>query len=263
MLYYPQLLTGSVAQFPSTKRIVYRTVVNRALDGREIKLMDPDGGSVEWNLQYTGLTNAECSAIAALNEATEGRLATFTFLDPFDNLLRWSEDLGAGAWVRDGGLSVTGSVTDPLETARASRITNTTQGAQSIHQYVEAPAGFRYAMSVYARGAGAELTLYASCAGTRTAETFQTGPTWRRIEHSMTVGGSGEGVLFGLEIGGASTAEVYGMQVEAQAHASGYKRTWGRSGVYRNARLLDDALAVTADGVEQNSCTVGIVAIGG
>jgi hypothetical protein len=48
------------------------------------------------------------------------------------------------------------------------------------------------------------------------------------------------------------------MQLEAQPGPSGYKAT-SRGGVYENAHLRDDVLAITKTGVNRHSCTVNII----
>jgi hypothetical protein len=48
------------------------------------------------------------------------------------------------------------------------------------------------------------------------------------------------------------------MQVEAQAGASQYKPSTA-GGVYTNARLANDSLAVTTTGPGQHACTVNII----
>jgi hypothetical protein len=62
----------------------------------------------------------------------------------------------------------------------------------------------------------------------------------------------------GIEVAALGTVEVYGMQLEAQPGPSGYKAT-SRGGVYENAHLRDDVLAITKTGVNRHSCTVNII----
>ena len=45
MLYFPQLLTGAVGQYPIQKRCLSRTVVNEAWGGTRLKLADPDASA--------------------------------------------------------------------------------------------------------------------------------------------------------------------------------------------------------------------------
>jgi hypothetical protein len=66
MLYFPQLSTGSLAQYPIQKRRVMRTVVNQAADGNQYKLADAKAEAVEWTLKFQTLTGAERDALIAL-----------------------------------------------------------------------------------------------------------------------------------------------------------------------------------------------------
>ena len=111
MLYFPQLSTGAIAQYPIEKRRLSRTVMNEASDGARVKLADPGATAVEWTLTFETLTDAERDALSQLHSAVEGRLGTFTFLDPTDNLLCWSEKLDEAVWERNSLLTVTGGVT--------------------------------------------------------------------------------------------------------------------------------------------------------
>src|SRR5665213_1781300 len=153
MLYYPQLTTGAVSQFPVTRSTKIRTVSNQLASGSTIRMEDTGAQKVQWRLQYSGLTDGERSSIESLFEASEGQLNTFTFLDPTDNLLMWSEDWTQAVWTADPLLQVTGGVQDPLGGSDAMQLTNTGQTAQQIVQSTSGPSSFRYCYSVYVRSA--------------------------------------------------------------------------------------------------------------
>jgi len=151
MLYFPQLESGATSQFPGGKQLVERTVINELESGDTLKLGDPDEARVEWVLKYEDLTDGEVAAIATLFEACEGRLQTFVFLDPHDNLLDFSEDPGAEIWRKDPMIEIAYGAADPLGTHRAVRITNLGQAPQRLAQTLPAPEGLQYCLSVYAR----------------------------------------------------------------------------------------------------------------
>ena len=125
MLTYPQL-----TQFPIVKRIRRRTVVNRAADGRSVKIADAAGEITEWRLRYTELSDAEAGTLRDFFVAAEGTLNEFTFLDPTANLLARSDELEAPVWLKGPLLAVSGG-----------RLTNTGGGPQRIAQTIAAPAG--------------------------------------------------------------------------------------------------------------------------
>src|SRR5262245_7366115 len=101
MLYFPQLLTGAVGQYPIHKRRLSRTVLNESESGDRVTLADPDAAAVEWILDFEALSDRESDALTSLFNSVEGRLGDFTFLDPTDNLLCWSEKLDEPVWERN------------------------------------------------------------------------------------------------------------------------------------------------------------------
>jgi hypothetical protein len=258
MLCLPQLLTGAVSQYPGSKRLARRTVVNEATDGRTVKLGDAVAGELEWALELKGLADSEWDAVEELFETVEGRLRTFTFLDPFGNLLRWSEDLSAAVWQKTAGVSVAGGNEDPLGGFGAWLATNSGAGQGRVSQALAAPGWYGYCLSVYARSAGpGEVVLFASTPSATAERAAVIGPAWQRVEHSVKLFSSDETVEFGAAIAPGATVELFGFQAEPQTGASKYRRTSGRGGVH-TASFVDDELTRTANGLNDNSCTVRI-----
>jgi hypothetical protein len=261
MLYFPQLSTGALTQYPLSKMREARTVVNLFQDGRALRLLDGTHELVEWRMSLTGLNGAERNAIESLFQSTEGRLGEFTFLDPTDNLLRWSEDLTAETWEKGPLVSLAAAFADPAGTERATRAVNTGAAAQRIEQSIEGPARFQYCFSVCARADVSTPVVLYSTDGTMSADTRATaGPSWRRLAHSSRLESASEATVFGLELGPGAAVELYGFQAECQPAASAYRRTTTRSGVYERSRFGDDVLTLTADGPGEYSCAVRIVA---
>src|SRR5216683_1798908 len=142
MLYFPQLSTGAVGQYPIQKRRLSRTVVNEALGGARVKLPDPNASAVEWTLDFQTLSDNERDSLAQLFGAVEGRLSDFTFLDPTDNLLCWSEKLDEAVWQRNLLLTITAAVADPNGGSFANRVSNSSGAALAIEQTVNGPEWF-------------------------------------------------------------------------------------------------------------------------
>src|ERR1700733_2162474 len=151
MLYYPQLTTGAVSQFPVARNTNMRTVANQLASGYMIGMEDTGAQKVQWQLRYSNLTDGERSSIESLFEASEGQLNTFTFLDPTDNLLMWSEDWTQPVWTADPLLNVTAGVQGPFGNSAAMQITNTAETTQQIVQKAAGPSSFVYCYSVYVR----------------------------------------------------------------------------------------------------------------
>jgi hypothetical protein len=261
MLHFPQLSSGALAQYPFSKRRTSRTVANAHPDGSTSKLLDSSFDLVKWQLVFSELTTEERNALESFFEAAEGRLEEFTFLDPTNNLLLWSEDLTASAWVKDPMLQLTGSIQDPEGTTRATGIGNTGGTSQRIQQAISAPAWFRYCFSFYARSdQPVNVSLLRSTTTAEDRVTIVSGPNWRRLVQSGNSQSGEEAISFGIELEAGSSVEVYGMQVEAQPNPSTYRKTTTRSGVYQKCRFDSDKLQMAADGPEQHSCSVWLMA---
>ena len=259
MLYFPQLSTGAVGQYPIQKRRLSRTVVNESWDGTRLKLADPGAAAVEWTLDFQTLTDNERDSLEQLYGGVEGRLGDFTFLDPTDNLLCWSEKLDEAIWERNLLLTITPEVADPRGGSSANRISNTGAAALRIQQTINGPGRYQYGFGLETRSdQNQQLTMIRSTATETQSATFSVGPDWRPILLSGKFTGPDEAVTFGIEIGPGFSVDLSDLQVEAQPGASGYKKTFSKSGVYLNARFLDDSLSVTADGPNQHSCRIRI-----
>ncbi len=259
MFYFPQLSTGSIAQYPIKKRRAVRTVVNEAADGTQYKLADTTFPAVEWTLGFQTLTDTERDALLTLMGNVEGQLGSFTFLDPTDNLLVWSEDLTQTAWANNSLLTVATGVADPNGGTSANTLSNTGSGALPIEQIINGPGWFHYAFSMQARSdQNQQLTLTQSTASGSQSKAFNIGPNWTPLLLSAQLGGTDESVTFAIQLQPGGSADLYAIQVEAQAGASGYKMTTSSSGVYPLARLLSDELAITTNGPNRHSCQIGI-----
>jgi hypothetical protein len=253
MSIYPQLTSGALSQFPTTKRVQTRTVINAMADGSSIRLADVNGASLAWKLQYTGLSDAELSNLQQFFEDCEGSLSQFTFLDPAGNLLAWSEDLTNAAWHADPLLSVASGAADPFGKTQAFTLGNSGGAAQGITQTLNAPAGYVYSLSVYVLATQAVPVTLAIGGQTKTGVA---GANWTRISFTSVGNSSGSSTDFSIEAG-PGTITVFGPQVEAQPAASAYK-TSTIGGVFENARFNVDSLKCTATGVNQNSVTTEI-----
>lgn len=261
MLYFPQLSSGAVAQYPLIKRRVHRTVLNRLADGRRIKLADTAAQRIEWEIAYHALRDAERRQLEEFFAEAEGRLREFTFLDPASNLLAFSEDLTAGAWTRGPLVAATAGVADPAGGSAATRLVNTGPAEQRLQQSLSAPGWFHYCFSFYARSEDeTTVTLFRATGGTEAAEQKKTGRAWRRLAMGGASEPEAETVTFGLAIAPGGSVEVYGLQVEPQPAPSSYVKTASRGGVYGKARFDHDQLTFTSDGPEQHGCTVRITA---
>ncbi|MGH9672442.1 MAG: phage head spike fiber domain-containing protein [Bryobacteraceae bacterium] len=259
MAIFPQLTTGALAAYPFTKVRTGRTLQNLLPDGRRIAVADPEAARLEWELHYRGLTTVELQAIESLFAASEGRLKTFTFLDPTDNLLSDSENFAGAAWTADPLLQVTGGFADPVGGSNAFRLVNSAQTTQGIRQPIAASGVFEFSFSVYMRsttGATANLRILTASSSQFTIVT--TSPTWQRRSLSGALSVDETPVTFAIETGPGVSVDVFGAQVDAQPFPAPYRKTLAQGGVYASARFDQDEISVVTEGPERHSLTVRI-----
>jgi len=260
MLYYPQLTTGSVAQFPVSRTVNLRTVANQLPSGFTIRMADTGAQKVQWRLVYADLTDGERSSIESLFEAAEGQLNTFTFLDPTGNLLMWSEDWTQSVWTPDPLLQVTSGVADPLGGSAAMQLTNTGQTTQQIIQNTSGPSSFVYCYSVYVRSSvPATIQLVVAATGQVASTAITTGASWTRVTTSGSLSVQQDNVSFGVQLPAGVQVDAFGAKVEAQPGAGLYKKTIDLGGIYSSTRFSSDLLAVTATAPNQHSCQIGLI----
>lgn len=261
MLYFPQLLTGSVAQYPFSRRRVFRTVRAENLDGGVSKHADSEAGRVRWELSYRWLTEGERDVLERFFQAAEGRLKNFTFVDPAANLLVWSERLSEPVWSKDPWLALTEQQPDPEGGHRATRIANGGAAPQELVQTIQAPGWYQYCFSAYVRGdTSGMLELVRATADGEDRRAVVVTPQWRRFWLTGRAATTAEAVRFAVRIGGGVVVDVWGLQAEAQVLPSAYKKTGPQGGVYPTARFDSDFLVIKTDGPAQYSCTVYITA---
>ena len=261
MPYFPQLITGSLAQYPLRILRRQRAIVNALPGGERVTAFDGFASELEWELTYRGLSSQEASQLRSLYEACEGRRGDFVFADPCGNLLARSEQFDQEPWQSDPLLAWTAGLNDPFGGTAAMRVQNNTGLPQYFRQTIAVPAEYETCFSVWAKSLSADEVLVRRTSGPESVTTaIPIGGDWRRIETAAALAGTTVGVEFTVEIPGAAAVEFYGAQLEAQRYPSGYKRTLGRAGLYPAARFASDELAFEADGFETFATRIRIIA---
>lgn len=255
MLVYPQLATGALSQYPILKHHRVRTIINTAADGTSVKLSDPGAETIEWQLHYAGLSDAELAGLQQFYSDAEGSLNCFTFLDPTANLLAWSNELNNAVWSAGPLLSMVSGSTDPNGEKAAWYVENAGAGTQELSQTLTAPGSYLYCLSVFVRSA-APTMLTLLLGDSRYPQVC--GQDWRRITCTGTGDVTATSTTFGIELEPSGAVEVYGLQVETQAFPSLYK-TSTIGGCYEEARLRDDGFAFTSMNVNCHNATVNII----
>jgi hypothetical protein len=255
MSFFPQIGSGSVAQFPLTRSRRWRSIANQLESTEQIILPDAAAGEIGWRLPYQDLTDAEAGSLTSLFALSQGSFGAFTFIDPMANLLGWSEDLLQPVW-QPGLLQHAIGVTDPLGTLRASSITNTSPGTQTLMQTLGVPGSYVACFSVYLRSDTAgSVTLQRDGAQV----TASVGAAWQRV----SVGGAGPNgavqASFSISVAAAQTIDVWGLQVEVQPYPSAYRQTTAPLGIYEETYFDNDELSITNVSPGLSSCEIRLL----
>jgi hypothetical protein len=247
-LYFPQLASGALAQYPIRKMRLARTIKNLLPDGTMILYPDPNAARLLWDLVYSNLSSVDVEAIQTHFKNCVGPFHAFTFIDPTDNMLVSSSDLRAGAWRTSSLISVTPGARDPDGGSSAFTVTNTGQADQVISQSVDVPANYQYCFSVYVNSDQASaVTLIRSGSSAEERTSVAVTPGWSRVVSSGQLNDAGSIFTVAISLTAGQRVELYGVQVEAQASPSRYRPTAQTAGVFSNAHWGVDELTVVAE----------------
>lgn len=258
-LFFPQLSSGALAQYPISRTRVARTVKNVLANGDMVLYPDTGAGHLIWSLEYSELSNVDIAALELHFAACSGPYRAFTFLDPTGNLLAWSSDLKQPVWGAPASLAIAGGVTDPVGGSAGFKLTNNGQIVQGIAQTLAVPAAYQYVFSVYVQSTtGAAVTLSRAGQIASTAQTFIAGPAWQRIEIGGTLQDTGSSMGVALSTTAGEQVNVYAPQLEAQIAPSRARLTGLKGGVYSKAHWGVNSLPVvaTAPGLFTTSFTI-------
>jgi len=249
--FFPQFANGSVCQFPYRRITRFRTIYNAMEDGSRFVLQDPAFSGVRWSLAFSQLSDSERIQLQAFFDTVQGRLLPFLFLDPDDNLLKWSEILTQTTWQTSPLLNIQDGTSDPLGTRRASTITNTASAPGGLTQIVGIPGSILLCLSLYARSLNSsEITLIRDSGATTRALS----PTWERFSIVQTSSDGSNSSRLGFSISPGASVDVFGVQLKAQASPSQYVATMARSGIYPGTRFETDSLTFTSTAPNNHSC---------
>ena len=255
MIFFPQLSSGSIVQFPFRRTQNRRFITNVLESGEQIALEDPAGGNVQWKLQYEDLSDAEVQSIGNLFAGCSGRYGSFLFVDPLSNLIAWSEDLSRPDWL-PGQLTTALGLNDPLGTQRASLIANGAAGTQQLSQTLNIPGEYVACLSVWLRSdAPNPVTLQRD----GSANTFPLTSQWKRYYLSSAgIPGAAEST-FSIALTAGQTVEAWGFQVEAQPYPTTYRQSQSPMGVYAETYFADDSLTITNTAPGLSSCSFDLI----
>ena len=252
MSWFPQIGGGSIAQFPLRRSRTWRSISNQLESSERIRLPDSAAGRIEWQLSLQELSNAETGVLNSFFAAAQGQFGSFLFIDPMANLLGWSEDLSRPDW-QPGLITVRSGVADPLGTTRASSLTNSGAGAQSLQQTLAVPGDYVACFSAWVSSSVVgSITLMRDGQST----TSSVGPAWKRIYVSGPGVSGASQSTFSIALAAGQSINVWGLQAEAQPYPSQYKQTGSALGIYEETYFGSDELKITNTGAGLSSCEI-------
>jgi hypothetical protein len=262
-LYFPQLSTGALAQYPIKKTRLYRTITNVLADGSMFLAQDSGYSRSLWSLSYSGLSASDVQAIEAHFAACNGPLHEFTFIDPTENILLWSSDLSNAAWQTPSLINVRPGAIDPFGGSGAFIITNNGENNQELVQTLNVPSGYTYCFSLYITSSQPTwVTLLRR--GSRSAQLVQAsaGQTWSRALSTGQLNDPGTQLTVGFSLLAGQQIVVFGPQLEAQPAPSQYRPTAQTSGVHLNSHWAVEQLSIAATGPDLYSTAFTIETAG-
>jgi hypothetical protein len=259
-LYFPQLSSGALAQYPIQKTRLFRTIKNALPDGSMFLAVDPGYSHLLWNLSYVDLSISDIQILQIHFDACKGPLHAFTFIDPTDNMLLWSSDLSNSSWQNPSGLiTITSGVADPFGGSGAFRITNNGQTSQDLTQTLRVPSNFNYCFSIYvASFQQSTATLIRSGSSATQPVSGSVSQAWTRLISAGQLTDSGMEFAVGLRLLPGQQLITYGPQLEAQPAPSPYRPTTTTAGVYPGSHWSVEQLPIAATGPDLFSTTFTI-----
>jgi hypothetical protein len=247
--YFPQLTSGATVQFPIRRTFRWRTIATESADGRQVRAADDRSPMIAWRCTYRALSDPEMQQIKNFFASCGGRLLEFTFADPNDNLLKWSEDFSQASWNRPPWGLVEPGGEDPLGGQGAWRLTNNGVTTASFGQTVAIPGYYGCVFTLYVRSeTEGWIRLARTADGAEQHAYVRVDAAWRRAVFRTQLTVSGDASVFACEVAAGKTIEVFGAQVEAQPNPSEYKRTLSRGGLYTRCRFSRDELHTVSQG---------------
>jgi hypothetical protein len=259
-LFFPELISGTYAQYPIRKSLAIRAIRNMLLDGSVISAPDFAANRIVWNLSYVELSFSDCDLLRQFYQLCVGGLHRFTFIDPTDNMLRSSSDFNASDWQIPEAVEVQSAGLAQSVGYPAYRFTNTAQAGQLVSQKVSVPSGLQSCFSIYVKSS-VESTIELIRQGQNTLDvrTCPVGPSWTRVISAGRLADSGGVLTAGLRLSPGQSISVSGAQLEPQLAPSRY-RSSGRGGVYTTAYFGSDSMSIRADAPDSYSVQVRVEA---
>ncbi|MBK7927509.1 MAG: hypothetical protein IPJ98_08450 [Bryobacterales bacterium] len=204
------------------------------------------------------MTEEELGRLRQLIPESRGLAGGFTFIDPWSNMLGYSEDLGAEAWQSSAlGEVVRVNPGEPGDAIHSIR--SLSLAAEGIEQVVLLGGVGVFCFSCEVRSDASAAGRIALQGASQIAQTnFMTGPAWRLVrvvgEFSQPI----DELRAVIEVGPGESLLVRGVELDYQATPSPYKPSYGAGGVYLGARIVEEEYVQTLRGQGWFDCDLEV-----
>ncbi len=258
MRFFPADIPGLAIQYPVKRRRSQRAIHSVTPGGMLYRSIDPGHRFVGWDLTFQNVTLSQRQELDDFFSGCEGRMQSFVFLDPFQNLVRHSEEFEHGAWEKDPSIVVLSNQPDPMGSSQGRRLSNASGIAGAVVQRLSVPAWFSYTISCWMRATvPTNVELCAHPAGTGGNSLFVT-TTWQIHVMRVHQASNETEIYAGLRLPSNSEIHAYGFQMEQFSSLSDYKRTVEEGGVITNSRFDQDEIRWVTSGIDHHSTRIAI-----
>lgn len=265
------LSTGALARYPLSRKFQFATRKVQFADfSRQTfpQLANPLGS---WVLNLSLMQDSEVSDWINFWEGQLAGANSFVFIDPWDNLLQYSEIQESAPWGLASGsatMAATGAVADPFgivsDRPRIFSVTGSGAWAQTV---AVAPAGagnsrtkgMTLTLSLYVRQVSGSPTFTLTLADSSSSESASVSmvPTssWQRfsVTHTFLNTNTATAIVASISASATSSLYVFGAQLEAAGSVSGYKQTTAYCGLHPKCFFATDEFDHQASGFNVNT----------
>ena len=258
MSLFPQIASGAITSLPVSRSGRYVTRLNRLADLNEYRYADQANILMRWEVALEAIPDADVTTLAAFFAARNGKYSRFTFLDPLENLLKWSEDYSQSLWQKTGTFSLSAGQADPLGGTGATLVTDTSGVTNNLWQTIAfGPESQWFCSSVWLRAASPTTveTLQCSDQGAQVSDqSLAVGTTWKRFFTPAKFASSGSSVTqWLLRFNAGQALYVFGAQLAYLPGPGGYSKTTNSTGVHSVCRFDMDEFPHRATDFGANS----------
>jgi hypothetical protein len=257
--YFPQLNSaGTMVHLPSKYSVNFLTTKVDLPSGPRLVKSWRNSPLRAWELQYAAMTDSEATALQNFFDARLGPTGEFVFLDPWGNLVQYSETFSDASWVKFG-VTVGSSATDPFSGSRAVSLTGSGAGS-----YIKSTlpcsgvSGWKMCTSVWVKAStskDASVGVINDGSTELTTVTLSAGQ-WTRISHSFTAAGaSAPEIVVGI---GTGAMTVFGAKASSTPGPGEYVRSPLGYGYRSKCRFDMEDLDIVHVGPNENNASVRI-----